>query len=202
MTISKAEKARRAATSAKTAAAAPPASNETIEAPVTRETKGVGDIKVTSRKVVVVCKMPRGVYLQHTQFIDQDVRVSGGGVEKRKIPMRVGPQVRLKPAVLPFGMMPNYPIICGFSLTRDIDAEFWRTYAEQNSQLELITSGLMKAFDTEADATAYCNEFEKLRHGLEPLAQEKDPRVEPENNPNLTNIEIDSDSDVPGRKRA
>jgi hypothetical protein len=200
MTVSKAEKARRAATSAKTAAATPPASNEPA-APAIRETKGAGGVKATARTVVVVCKMPRGVYLQHTQFISQDVRVSGGGVEKRQVPMRVGAQVRLKPAVLPFGMMPNYPIVAGFSLTRDVDAEFWKTYAEQNKNLELITSGLMKAFDTEADAAAYCYEFEKLKHGLEPLSQEKDPRVEPENNPNLTDIEIDSDSDVPGRQK-
>jgi hypothetical protein len=195
MTSSKAEKARRAARAAKNAAVeAPPASSETaIEAPTVVKPKGVGGVKETSRTVVVVCKMPRGVMLQLTQFIEQDQRVVGGGIEKRRVPMRIGPQVRLKPAVLPFGAIPNYPIVSGFSLTRDVDAEFWRNYAEQNANLELITSGLMKAFDTEADAAAYCREFEKLRHGLEPLAQKDDPRVEKEFNANLTNIDIDTD---------
>lgn len=203
MTVSKVEKARRAAKAAKTAAAAPPASSETtVAAPAVRETKGIGGVKATSRTVVICCKWPRGLYLQHTQFISQDVRVSGGGVEKRQVPMRIGPQVRIKPSVLPFGALPNYPIICGFSLTLDVDAEFWRVYAEQNNGFEMITSGLLHACDNEADAKAYCLEFEAMKHGLEPLSQEKDPRVEPEFNPNLTDIEIDTDSAVPARKRA
>lgn len=206
MTVSQAEKARRAANAAK-AAASPPASSEIItgskvEAPAVKDKKNPSGVKETSRTVIVVSKMPRGLYLQLTQFISQDQRVVGGGVEKRQIPMRVGPQVRIKPSVQPFGMLPNYPIINGFSLTKDVDADFWRQYHEQNKNLELITSGLLCAFDNEADASAYCREHGALKHGLEPLAQEGDPRVEKSNSENLSDIEIDTGTDVPARKRA
>lgn len=206
MTVSKAEKARRAANAAK-AAANPPASSETatgpkIQAPAVKNKKAGDGLSATARTCVVVSKMPRGLYLQLTEFITQDQRVVGGGVEKRRVPMRVGPQVRIKPSVQPFGMIPNYSIVSGFSLTRDVDAEFWRQYADQNKNLEMITSGLLRAFDNEADATAYCREHAALKHGLEPLAQEDDPRVERSTSENLTDIEIDTGLDVPARKKA
>lgn len=204
--LSKAEKARRAAATSK-ANGTPPASSETItspkvEAPAVKGKKGAGGVSETARTVVVVSKMPRGLYLQLTKFIEQDQRVVGGGVEKRRVPMRVGPQVRIKPAVQPFGMMPNYPIVNGFSLTRDVDANFWREYHEQNKNLELITSGLLHACDNETEATAYCREYGALKHGLEPLLQEGDPRVEKSNSENLSDIEIDTGSDIPARKKA
>lgn len=213
MVMSNAEKARRAAkaaaaknpdTAPEAAAAAPasatgpkirpPATDSAlgpkIRAPATKEKKdGVGD-----RTVVVVCKMPRGMYLQLHEIIDQQVNLSNGGTQIRKMPMRIGEQVRLKPAVLPFGAIPNYPIVDGFSLTRDVDANFWNQYYQQNSNLEMILSGLLCAFDNEIEATAYCREYGKLKHGLEPLAHQKDPRIGTSDSPNVTDIEIDTDS--------
>lgn len=194
MTISNAEKARRATAAAARAAAknnktaAEPAAN--VAAPAIKDNAGQ---KLTGKTVVVVCKMPRGLFLQLTQFIAQDVKVMGGGIEKRQVPMRVGDQMRLKPAILPFGAIPNYPIVSGFSLTRDFPADFWRAYHEQNKNLTMITEGLLAAFDTEADATAYCREYEKKRTGFEALAHSGDPRVEHTNSPNVSDIDIDSD---------
>jgi hypothetical protein len=197
MTISNAEKARRATAAAaktaaknnaasKTAAAAPTAS---VTAPAIKDDSK----KLQGRTVIVVCKMPRGLLLQLTQFIAQDTRVMGGGVEKRQVPMRVGAQHRVKPSILPFGAIPNYPIVCGFSLTRDFPADFWRAYHEQNKNLTMITEGLLAAFDDEASANAYCREFEAKRTGFEPLAHRGDPRIEHTNSPNVSDIDIDSD---------
>lgn len=217
--MSAAEKARRAAKSAanatgKDTAVAAPA---VAEAPLKNSappkavdmTDSLGGKKVTAptvhekkasvgdRTVVVVCKMPRGLYLQLNEFVPMDVKVLGGGIEKRKQPMRVGPQIRIKPAVLPYGAIPNYPIVNGFSLTRDVDANFWNQYFQQNRGLELITSGLLCAFANEQDATAYCKEYGALKSGLEPIAQKDDPRVESSNNPNLSDIDIDTDTPRP-----
>lgn len=213
MVMSKAEKAKRAASAAAkkeepaTAAASVPASpakksppvdmsnalgGKKIEAPAVHEKK----VTVGDRVVVVVCKMPRGLYLQHSQGVPMDVRVVGGGIEKRIQPMRVGPQIRLKPAVLPFGAMPNYTIVEGFSFT-EVDAEFWNIYYEQNKNFTMITEGLLAAFANEADAKAYCREHGKFKHGLEPLDQKKDPRVEHSTNPNVSDIDIDTDTPRP-----
>lgn len=142
--------------------------------------------------VFVVSKMPRGLYLQLHEFINQDVRVVGGGVEKRLMAVRSsGEKVRIKPAVLAFGLIPNFPINNGFSITADVPSAFWREYVQQNPKLELITSGMLAAFDTMADAMAYTNEYGKLRTGLEPLSQDGDPRIDQANNPNLGDIEVD-----------
>lgn len=170
---------------------APPASSENITAPPVHAPKPAGE---KGRTVVVVSKMPRGLYLQLTQMISQDQRVMGGGIEKRQVAMRVGDKLRIKPSVLAFGLIPNYPIIEGFSLTRDVPSAFWRAYQEQNPQIELITSGLLRAFDNEPDAIAYCREYGKLKTGLEPIDQNGDPRVEQSMNPNVSDVEIDTDS--------
>lgn len=210
MVMSNAEKARRAAKAALAkepapeAAAAPvnatgpkirPSSDDSaigakIRAPVVHEKKtSVGD-----RTVVVVCKMPRGIFLQLHEPIDQQVNLSNGGTQMRKAQMRIGDPVRLKPSVLPFGAIPNYPIVEGFSLTRDVDANFWNTYYQQNKNLEMIQSGLLCAFDNEADATAYCREYSSLNHGLEPLQHSGDPRIGHSDSPNVSDVEIDTDS--------
>jgi hypothetical protein len=216
MVMSAAEKKRRAAAAAAGAQDAPavdaspekstgpkikPTSEDNplgskIRAPATHEKK----VTVGDRTVSVVCKLPRGLYLQLTKFVEQDVKVMGGGVEKRKVPMRVGEMVRLKPTSLPFGAIPNYPIVSGFSITNDVDANFWNSYYQQNRNLEMITSGLLCAFDNETEARAYCREYGSLRTGLEPIDPKGDIRVEKENNPNLSDIEIDTGTDVPARK--
>lgn len=161
-----------------------------IKAPVVHDQAQAGD---NTRTVVVVCKMPRGLLLQHTEKVKQDVRVMGGGIEKRDVAMRIGEPVRLRPCVLPYGTVPNYPIVEGFSLTH-VDANFWRTWYEQNPNFSMLTEGLLCAFDTQADATAYCKEYAKLNHGLEPLKQSGDPRTEQPNHPNVTDLDIDTDA--------
>lgn len=198
MALTNAQKAAKAAAAAAAALnTKSPAAEASVEAPAVHETKGTGGVKKTARTVVVVCKMPRGLYLDIHQPVPQDVRVSGGGIEKRTIHMRMPERVRLKPAVLPYGTIPNYPIVEGFSLTRDVDADFWRKYSEQNTGLQMITEGLLRGFDNEADATAYCREYAALKHGIEPLnvdGPKPDPRIEQANSPNLTDIETDTDS--------
>jgi hypothetical protein len=161
-----------------------------IRAPVVHDKAQAGE---NTRTVVAVCKMPRGLLLQHTEMVDQDVRVVGGGIEKRKVAMRIGEPVRLRPCVLPFGTVPNYPIVEGFSLTH-VDSNFWRTWYEQNRNFSMLSEGLLCAFDTEADARAYCQEYGKLKHGLEPLLQSGDPRTEQPNHPNVTDLDIDTDA--------
>jgi len=183
------QKAERAAAAAAAARNSPPA-GDAPGAPSTHEKKVVGE---AGRTVVVVCKMPRGLYLQLHSYTKQDVRVMGGGIETRDVAIRDVDKLRLKPTVLPFGMMPNYSIEAGFSINPGIPSDFWRKWMEQNSKLQLVEEGLVRGFDDEASARAYCREFEKKETGLEPLKQEGDLRVEKTNNPNLSDVEIDSD---------
>lgn len=210
MALTRAQKAAKAAAAAARAADTPEAVTEQapaaspkvkprddssalgskIRAPVVHDQAQAG---ANTRTVVVVCKLPRGLLLQLTEKVPQDVRVMGGGIEKRDVAMRVGEPVRLRPTVLPFGTVPNYPIVDGFSLTH-VDSNFWNAWYEQNPNFSMLQEGLLCAFDTEADARAYCKEYSKLHHGLEPLAQSGDPRTEQPNHPNVTDLDIDTDA--------
>lgn len=199
MAMSAKQKADRAAKAAKKAAA-PAAEVPSIEqlaaaagaapeAPTIRKSDKVAGANQST--VFVACKMPRGLYLQTHSFMEMDQRVMAGGIEKRRVAVRNPEKFRIKPAVLQFGLIPNFPIVNGFSITRDVPSAMWRQWVEENKNLELLQQGLIAGFDTEADAVAYANEFGKLRTGLEPIDPAGDPRIEQVNNPNLHDIEVD-----------
>lgn len=152
-----------------------------------------GELAGSGRSVIVVCKMPRGIMLQLHEKIKQDHKVMGGGIEKRDVAMATGAPVRLRPSVLPFGALPNYTIVNGFSFT-EVEANFWNKWYEQNPRFGMLETGLLCAFDTEADARAYCKEYGALKHGLEPLAQKDDPRVDQPTSQNLTALDIDTEA--------
>lgn len=210
MALSKAQKAARAATEAAAAADKKNKPDDAAAAPTPKkkqEFKSEGSmgpkmqapavhdhaVAGSGRTVIVVCKMPRGLMLQHHRKVEQDQKVMGGGVEKRQVAMPVGEAIRLKPSILAFGLIPNYTIVNGFSLN-EVDANFWNIWYEQNSNFGMLSAGLLCAFDNVADATAYCKEYGALKHGLEPIAQSGDPRVEQPQSQNLTSIDIDTDA--------
>lgn len=191
----KADRAAKAAKNSAAPAAAPSieqlaaAAGAAPEAPTIRKSDRVAGANQST--VFVACKMPRGLYLQTHSFINQDVRVMGGGIEKRQVAVRNPEKFRIKPAVLQFGLIPNFPIVNGFSITREVPSALWRQWMQENQNLQLVTEGLIAGFDTESDAIAYANEYGKLRTGLEPIDPAGDPRVEAVNNPNLHDVEVD-----------
>jgi len=198
-----ANKAQKAAAAAKAArkAAATPSTPEasSAAAPVAAPTidKSAEVAGAAQSTVFVVSKLPRGIYLQLFSFVDQQVQVMGGGTRTQRLPMRMPEKVRIRPAVLGFGLIPAYPIIDGWSITRDVPADFWRKWVEQNPGLDIVQKGLIAGFDTEAEAMSYARERGDMRTGLEPLAQDKDPRVMTTNNQNVGDVEIDDETPRP-----
>lgn len=175
-----------------TAAGAAP---ETVTAPtIDKSKKTAGE---NQSVVFVASKITRGLYLDIFQPTEMTRRVVGGGVEKFTQQMRLPERIRIKPAILAFGLIPNYPIVDGFSITRDVPANHWRKFVEQNPNYEPLTSGTLRAFDTEADAIAYAKEHKELRTGLEPLSQDGDPRIQTSNNNNVGDVEIDDETPRP-----
>lgn len=146
--------------------------------------------------VFIASKIPRGLYLDIFKRVEQVVPTKGG-FEKQVSQMRTPDRIRVKPAVLAAGLTPTYPIVSGFSITRGVPAAHWRAWVEQNPQYEPYTMGLVRAFDSEADAIAYANEYEGMRTGLEPLNQDKDDRVMTSNSQNVGDVEIDSETPRP-----
>lgn len=186
--------AKRAASTTITTQPAAGAAPE-VAAPTVKKT---GKTAGANRKTVFVAsKITRGLYLDVFNPVEMTRRVVGGGVEKFTQMMRMPERVRIKPAVVGFGLLPNYPIIDGFSITRDVPADHWRKFVEQNSNYEPLTTGILAAFDTEADAIAYAKEHKELRTGLEPLDQSGDKRVQTSNNQNVGDVDIDDETPRP-----
>ncbi len=183
MTTSKAEKSRRAAAkiSAGLGHTTDPTASPAVHTP-----------KETSATVWVACKLPKGLTLQLTEQVETEQKVMGGGIRMVKQHMRVGGQVRLKGYAVPFGKVPNFPIIGDFGLT-EIDRRFWENWKAQNSQFTPLVEGLIFAYSDQASAAARAREHEKLLCGLEPMNPDGDPRAEQPNHMNLSDIEPDTD---------
>lgn len=170
-----------------------------VAAPTVKETGKVAGANQSF--VFVASKITRGLYLDIFQPVEMSRRVVGGGVEKFTQQMRMPERVRIKPARVAMGLTPTYPIVDGFSITRDVPANHWRKFVEQNPNYEPLTSGILAAFETEADAIAYAKEHAELRTGLEPLAQDGDKRVQTSNNNNVGDVEIDDETPRPKERK-
>lgn len=156
------------------------------------------DRKKGSQTVYVGCKFPRGVMLQLHEKGEIDVPMMGGGFKKRPIFMPLpDQQVRLKGSVIPFGAIPNYPIIGGYGIT-EVPRAFWEQWVPQNKAMHdgWLRENVICVLDDLPDATAFAKEHGEVRCGLEPMNPAGDKRAEQSANPNLSDVETDTDRDA------
>jgi hypothetical protein len=195
MTISKAEKSRRAAARA-SAALDHTTDDRSAASPAVHVDRN------TSATVWVACKLPKGISIQLFEEGVVDRPTFGGGVKPTKVYMRCGEQVRLRGYAVPFGKLPNFPIIGDFGLT-EVDRGFWEKWLSQNSRLDLVTKGLVFACSDQASARARALENEKLFCGLEPLDPAGDPRAKDVvGDEHLSDIQPDTERDKMRRPAA
>jgi hypothetical protein len=201
MALSKAQKAARAqkniddARAALAVAEAAGADAGLITAP----SIGGGDKRNTST-VWIGCKLPKGLVLQLCQEVTLDKPTFGGGVKPTKMYMRTGEQVRLKGYAVPFGKVPNYPIIGDFGLT-EVSRDFWEEWIAQNPKFEMLEKsdknpngkGLIFFHGEKSSVEAYATEHANTKCGLEPLDPAGDKRADPINSDNLSDIEADTE---------
>lgn len=151
--------------------------------------------KMTNTSTVWVgCKLPRGLFLRLVSEVTIDRPTFGGGVKpvKMYMPDPKAGTVRLKGYAIPFGMVPNYPIIGDFGLT-EVDRTWWETWKSQNKGFDMLEKGLIFEHGEKASVEAYAEEHAKLLCGLEPMNPEGDPRQETVDSENLTEIEADNE---------
>ena len=133
----------------------------------------------TTKTVTVACKIglpwidfevcePRTV-MENTQT----------GAREVKQYFRTGKIVRVRGTAYPRGEAPEgYPekpqLVVGYALTRNVPREVWETIAEQHSKAPYFTSGMIRAFASEADVRSYAKDYEAELSGLEPVQRSKD----------------------------
>jgi hypothetical protein len=152
------------------------------------------ETKKNTSTVWVGCKLPRGLLLRLCERKTIDRPTFGGGVKPVTVwmPDPNRGTVRLKGYAVPFGKVPNYPIIGDFALT-EVDRQWWNDWKEQNKGFEMLEKGLIFEHGEKASVEAYANEHADLKCGLEPLDPSGDSRVEKANSENLSDIEADND---------
>ncbi len=133
--------------------------------------------------VTIACKLPNGLRLQLWKMVKVFEPGLGGGrtVDKAE---KEGESIVVHGPVHPFGIFPEYQVLCGFALTPGIDKRFWEKWVEQNSDSQALQSGLITAWPSVSDAQSYAREHEKMKSGFEPIDPENPPKGLI-NNPNI-----------------
>ena len=134
-------------------------------------------VTATARTVVVACKIPTGIQLQHQEKVKRHVDTKGGieivdmWVKRGKVYHCHGPAY---PALPPDGY-PEKPIIVGgYAMTPGIPTEFWNDWLKQNASADYVKGDMIMAHDSLESATAWAKEHAKSRSGLEPISREVD----------------------------
>lgn len=150
------------------------------------------ETKKHTSTVWIGCKLPKGLQLRLCKEVTVDRPTFGGGVKPTRLfmPDPDRGEVRLKGYAVPFGKVPNYPIIGDFALT-EVDRDWWSAWKEQNKGFEMLKKGLIFEHGEKASVEAYAEEHRDLKCGLEPLNPLGDKRADPVNSENLSDIEPD-----------
>ena len=194
MALSKAQKAAKAQKRIDEARAMlATAEAEGVEAGVSAPAIGA-ETKKNTTTVWIGCKLPRGLILRLCNPVIIDRPTFGGGVKPTKVfmPDPERGTVRLKGYAVPFGKVPNFTIIGDFALT-EVNRDWWNEWKSQNPGFDMLKNGLIFEHGEKGSVEAYADEHAKLKCGLEPLDPLGDPRAEPSNSENLSDIEPDTD---------
>ena len=128
--------------------------------------------------VTVALKHPHGLVLQLVNMVD--VTEQGLGTSRTvKVAQRVGEKIRLNGySVSTRGSEVPLPATKGeFALTHGVPKDFMDAWLEQNKDLDIVRSGLLKVSSSikGGDLQGYAREYKGLKSGLEPLDPSKPP---------------------------
>jgi hypothetical protein len=126
--------------------------------------------------ITVACKLPHGLVLQLCRMEERQEPVMGGGTRVQSVAARVGKRVTIKGYAHEINETPNAPIIGGYALTHNVDADFFEEWLKQNAEHDAVKNKLVFAHAKPDVVQSEARNAAKVRNGLEPMAQESDPR--------------------------
>ena len=147
-----------------------------VEAPAI----GGGPAKRTGRTVVVACKIPNGLILQLQRKI-QHTQKTMQGPYTEEIFVKVGDEHAVRGPAAPVGQFPRGyrppEVVGGYALTRNIPADFWEQWIEQNKDAPYVHGGMIFAHNRRDDTAGQAFDQSELKSGFEPLTPDKDSRI-------------------------
>lgn len=120
-------------------------------------------------KVTVACKYPGGIVLRNYKMVDAFEPIFGGGTRQIKKAEQFGESITIKGPATPFGVSREDPIVGGYALTQNVDADFWNAWLAANADLPLVKNKLIFAFESDEAARGQAKELKGNLSGLEPL---------------------------------
>lgn len=132
--------------------------------------------------VVIGCKLPHGLAMRVFDMIESKEPVMGGGYRETKTAVQMGDVIKVNGNAVPFGIIPEYPIVGGYALTQGVPKEFWELFEKQNEDQPYVTEHLIFAASSMERAQAQAKEMAALKNGLHPIhldskGQVDDPRA-------------------------
>jgi hypothetical protein len=153
-----------------------------------------------ARFVTVASKLPMSIEIRLCKKIEKKVPGRYGS-ETEIVFEPHGKMYRIRGTAEPAGQAPKgyiRPIKShGFAITRQIPADFFEAWLEQNATTDMVANQHIWAHSVEEDVAAFTKANEKERTFLEPLDPDdlaNDPRVPKSQNPDLQDVAPDRDS--------
>lgn len=127
--------------------------------------------------VTVGCKLPWGLKLRLFKMEPHDEPVMGGGMKSVSRAVQFRDPVVINGCAVAKGVAPEHPIVGGYGLTYNVNAEFFAEWLKQNADHPAVRNNMIFAQGKSASARDQAKEMRGLRSGQEPIAQRDDPRV-------------------------
>lgn len=132
--------------------------------------------------VTVAYKGPTDLLLRLFEFVETRETTLGGERVVKQARVRTGSgdvptTVRITGNSHEWGKSPRAPIVGGYALTYNVNAEFWTEWAKQNHDSDLLRYNLLFAASRTTDVEAKAKEYARTRSNLEPIDPAGDPRA-------------------------
>lgn len=130
-----------------------------------------------SAQVYVACKIPSGLVLRVGQFREVQQPILGGGVRMVQEWYPIDKQFTVFGPARAAGMDAKAPVISGFAITKDVDVDFMEKWMQDNQEHAAVQNHQIFFHEKYETLTKMCNEFAKVKSGLEPIVPDNDERV-------------------------
>lgn len=118
--------------------------------------------------VTVACKLPHGLLLQLQKPVEVAEPTQSNPERKVTRYERFGKVVRISGCAIPMDRPSSKELRGGYALTRDVDADFFSKWLEQNKEHPAVEGGFIFASEQPAAIDKYVDRYADKLTGLEP----------------------------------
>lgn len=144
-------------------------------------------------KVTVACNLPHGIVIRPYEWVPGREPILGGGVKETKIARPLGTSFVINGIARKMGEDLAHRVVAGYAITEGVPKDVWDQWVEDNKSSAMVTNKCVFAYEQADRAIAEAKDNKGRRTGLEPLAQDGDPRTPRPTNRNVKPIAAEED---------